>query len=800
MKTGNFWFGLKRGVLVVVCLVVAMYGLSALSGSSVSGSGSESVVDGFVCGPDRWVEFCEVGVACLDGGSFVGGARVCSAPEGVASASLDLVAYAASVCSGRAHSHGGSGCHTHSGPGCGAVNKTSYWDWGGGTNSGWHRVYPNDPRCPPPTTVAPSCSGRAHSHNGGGCHTHSGPGCGAVNKTSYWDWGGGTNSGWHRVYPNDPRCPPPTTVAPSCSGRAHSHNGGGCHTHSGPGCGAVNPTSYWDWGGGYGNGWHKVYPNDPRCPPPTTTSSTTTTTTTTSTSTTTTIARAPSKPMPPQSRTPTPPLPPAVPPPYGRGVRVVPVPVVSCSANDTVSASWGQYSGASQYQLHIRGRFVDADHPNPPKASSNIFQVSASSKRSETLQGRADFMYDARLRAKANGAWTAFTGWSPTAKCVVENSPVWVTRGAYDGIMRSAANALTVSTKHSCSGLSVKKLAAIMIAISVQEVTRDATKPASPMALSVNEVNRTNRFYYLQGTKGYRAAYWYPGVGLWQLDWMGLSAAKVDVTGLNHGLRADTANNGGFEAAKMLAWMFCRGSLWAKNQRSNYWIGQTWAACTSGACKTRFNNIYKGETAPLKIHIVEGWNDNDGGVQTRRCRWYGNFEASRNGANGDNMTCYLFDMDRREGYTPQKGTNPRVSPSPSSTKLTVHPFIAFTSDAFDSENTEKIESSRFAVWPKMWPSSTATFRWPTKVVQPGAGASGETHKTIFRAAPTDVEVRIATPAPSVGTIVGGRVEGWFDNTVDGKSLEMYDCSGFGFGNRNCYWTNLTTGVVTRDTS
>ncbi len=206
--------------------------------------------------------------------------------------------------------------------------------------------------------------------------------------------------------------------------------------------------------------------------------------------------------------------PPPPPPPPNRGVRVVPVPVVACSANDTVSVSWGQYGGASQYQLYLRGRFVDIDHPNPPRATSDIFQVSASSRRSETMQGRADFMYDARLRVKVGGIWTALSAWSPAAKCVVEGSPVWVTRGAYDGITKSAAKALTVN---GCSTLSVKKLAAIMIAISVQEVSRKISEPASPMALSVGEVHGTKRFYYLQGSKGYRAAYWYPGVGLWQL-------------------------------------------------------------------------------------------------------------------------------------------------------------------------------------------------------------------------------------------------------------------------------------------
>ncbi len=121
------------------------------------------------------VEVCEVGVECLDGGSFVGGARVCSAPASVTAGNLDLVAYSAASCSGRAHSHGGSICHTHSGPGCGAVNKTSYWDWGGGTNTGWHRVIPNDPRCAPTTTTTTTTTDdynhNHHYYNHGGSST-----------------------------------------------------------------------------------------------------------------------------------------------------------------------------------------------------------------------------------------------------------------------------------------------------------------------------------------------------------------------------------------------------------------------------------------------------------------------------------------------------------------------------------------------------------------------------------------------------------------------------------------------------
>ena len=275
-------------------------------------------------------------------------------------------------------------------------------------------------------------------------------------------------------------------------------------------------------------------------------------------------------------------------------------------------------------------------------------------------------------------------------------------------------------------------------------------------------------------------------------SWTGwvLREANADVTGLNHGLRADTAANGGFEAAKMLAWMFCRKSLWTKlpavpdnereNTRRNYWIGQTWSACTDGSCKTQFDSIFVSDSVDLNVHIVEGWDDNDGGVETRQCKW----------SDGEIEACYLFDMARREGFAPQTGTHPTVTASASSAPLPVHPFVSLT-----------YGGSRFAVWPKVWPRSNAVFEWPTTVVQPGSGVVGGSAKTIFRAAPQDKEVRDPrVPVPGAGTIVGERIEGWFDNTVNGESLEIYGCSALGFGNRHCYWTNLNTGAVTHDSS
>lgn len=188
------------------------------------------------------------------------------------------------------------------------------------------------------------------------------------------------------------------------------------------------------------------------------------------------------------------------------------------------------------------------------------------------------------------GVGEVFSGWSASVACSVDSSLYWVTRGAYDGIMKVARSAAARPCDNpSGEPLSEKRLAAIMIAVSAHEVSD-----------------------------------------------------------------------------------------------------------SSGLCKSTFDKIYVSDSADLNVHIVEGWDDSDGGVVPRECRWSDTTEVA----------CFLFDMDRREGYTPLKGTHPR---SASSAVLAVHPFISFT-DA----------GSRFAVWPKLWPASDRTFRWPTTVVQPGS--------------------------------------------------------------------------------
>ena len=194
--------------------------------------------------------------------------------------------------------------------------------------------------------------------------------------------------------------------------------------------------------------------------------------------------------------------------------------------DDTVTVSWAGQSRALSYEVELRGMFWDATHPNPPRGTSDSFTVAASQTRSVTKAGRGDFTYSARLRVLVGGGWSGYSAWSASAACAVEGSPVWVTRGAYDGIMQSARQALTVN---GCQSLSQKKLAAVMIAIGVEEVSGGTkNKASSPMALSVNETSGLSKFYYLKGASGvgHRAAYWYPGVGLWQLDWMGPTRSK----------------------------------------------------------------------------------------------------------------------------------------------------------------------------------------------------------------------------------------------------------------------------------
>ena len=144
-------------------------------------------------------------------------------------------------------------------------------------------------------------------------------------------------------------------------------------------------------------------------------------------------------------------------------------------------------------------------------------------------------------------------------------------------------------------------------------------------------------------------------------------------------------------------------------------------------------------------------------------------------------------------------------------------FISFT-----DTTTSTDFATKFAVWPKVWPASSTGLAWPTTT----ANTSGEVGKTIIRAVrATDnarfspynsgsnghrrgighhgltklstetvaayearIEAKIVqlngkaltvnNSADDFGLGNGGNgPEGWFDNSVNGRDLQIYNCPG-----------------------
>lgn len=180
------------------------------------------------------------------------------------------------------------------------------------------------------------------------------------------------------------------------------------------------------------------------------------------------------------------------------------------------------------------------------------------------------------------------------------------------------------------------------------------------------------------------------------------------------------------------------------------------------------------------------------------------------------MACYLYDMSLKEGYVKidccesgGSGVNPYTPEAA--------PFISFT----DTE-TYREKQTKFAVWPKAWPSSSAGLGWPTTT----AAGTGEAAKTIIRAVGAAEEARFSPYNDDSGTLSRGiahhrltklstetiaqyeaRIEkkvaelnggpltvnnsadnyglsakgpgpeGWFDGTVNGRDLQIYSCPG-----------------------
>lgn len=394
-----------------------------------------------------------------------------------------------------------------------------------------------------------------------------------------------------------------------------------------------------------------------------------------------------------------------------------------------------------------------------------------------------------------------------------------VTRGVYDAVIRVARKATTTPTGVVCTQtqltggkrqITPKMLASMMLAIPESElVTNDVdasytNRALSPMTLSRGDnMNRLNRgrdshnlmLYSHMTLSGYKRAHWNPGVGLWQLDNFDLLAAGVDALKYGHAERADV-DKGGFEVAKFIRHQYCEGDP----------IFGRWVACNNGSCQTRHNRRYSAVTDSFQFKVVEGLTDPTGGVQERLCRW---------GTTGMKMVCYLYDVNLKEGYAfaccpaGGGGVNPYTPEAA--------PFISFT----DTE-TYRGKKTKYAVWPKAWPSSSTGLTWPTTT----ASGSGEAAKTIIRAARTSEEARFSpynddsdtsskgiahhgltmlasetiaqyedrieakvarlnggpltvnNSADNFGLNTGGQgPEGWFDNMVNSRDLQIYNCPG-----------------------
>ena len=397
-----------------------------------------------------------------------------------------------------------------------------------------------------------------------------------------------------------------------------------------------------------------------------------------------------------------------------------------------------------------------------------------------------------------------------------------MTRGVYDAVLDAAANAITTPTGASCtsaqltangiSQITQNRLVSMMLAIPAWEINGGIMNIAlSPMTLSRgdNMVNRPSdsnniELYSHMTLDGYKQAHWNPGVGLWQLDNFKLPAPQVDALKYGHAERADV-DKGGFEVAKYLRYQYCNDMP----------LFGPWHGCKQNRCQSTHNARYSSVTGSFQVEIVEELTDPTGGTQERLCRW---------GTAGIEMVCYVYDLSSAEGAVPNTccalGT-----PYSSSYRLGYNPYTPEAAPfiSFTDIDTYRGKSTKFAVWPKVWPSIGLV--WPTTT----AAGSGEAAKTIIRAVRgnenarfspynddsdlrykgiayhgltireddenetvADYEARIEeeikqlnggpltvnNSAINFGLNAGGLgPEGWFDSLVNGRDLQIYNCVG-----------------------
>lgn len=276
----------------------------------------------------------------------------------------------------------------------------------------------------------------------------------------------------------------------------------------------------------------------------------------------------------------------------------------------------------------------------------------------------------------------------------------------------------------------------------------------------------------------------------------------MDALRHGHAERADV-DKGGYEVAKLIRYKYCEGDL----------VFGRWFACSNSRCQSTHNARYAGSTDSVRVETISELADPTGGTQQRLCRW---------GSAGTEMVCYLFDLDLQEGHALDCCPTGTTYPSDYTGSYNPYtpeaaPFISFT----DTETSADF-STKYAVWPKAWPSSSAGLAWPATT----AAGTGEASKAIIRAVRADEGARfspynddsnparkgiayhglVKLPTETVaqyedriekkiaelnggaltvnnsdnnyGLSAGGKgPEGWFDGTVNGRDLQIYNCPG-----------------------
>ena len=498
-------------------------------------------------------------------------------------------------------------------------------------------------------------------------------------------------------------------------------------------------------------------------------------------------------------------------------------PVCGTAASNSVELRWVANASAGKWHIARPG-------PTGALADSRLLEARTLSAAFAGLGPSTSYTFPLWWQASSTSDWeqarpnrtctTRAVATTQVSTTCSTTSKYCATKGAYDAVLRAARKAITSPTGAPCSQaqltasgrsqITQNMLASMMLAIPAWELNGgDTNRALSPMTLSRgdNMVNRTSdsnniELYSHMSLGGYKQAHWNPGVGLWQLDNFTEPNAQVDALRYGHAERADV-DKGGYEVAKLIRYKYCEGDL----------VFGRWFACGNSRCENTHAARYAASTDSVQVETISELTDPTGGTRQRLCRW---------GSAGPAMVCYLFDLGLQEGYALDccpTGTTFRSDYTGSYNPYTPQaaPFISFT----DTEtNTGK--ATKFAVWPKAWPSSSAGLAWPAKT----AADTGEESKAIIRAvwaaegarfSPYNDDsnparkgiayhglVKLSTETVAqyedriekkIADLNGGALtvnnsdnnyglsaegpgpEGWFDGTVNGRDLQIYNCPG-----------------------